>query len=260
MIPFRIKWEPLVELRGEAEKARLALNAHRPLAQRRKHEYPVAVVGGGPSLVGRLDELRSWPGDVWAINKTADWLIDQGIDCAFYTVDAAGPDVIPISKAKRAILASWCHPARFVDGAEMFHLSEHAPEGVPGGTTTATRAPCLALRLGYPGVHFFGCDSSFAGQDHVDRHDPIDAAVIVRASGRDFMTYPELLMQAECLTTILGMAPEVFINKSDGLLKAMQQDDQWSIVAVSAALKEHLNELNGDTGLYDSPYTPEASR
>jgi hypothetical protein len=254
--PFRIKFIPLPELDAARTPARLKLNEGQPLIQHRAREHPVAVVGGGPSLISSLPILREWPGDIWAINRTADWLLDRGIDCIHYTVDPADMERIPTTAARR-LLASWCHPDRFKGcQVEMFDLVEHAENGVPGGTTTATRAPVLAMRMGYPAVHFFGCDSSFERQDHVDRHDPVDEAVIVRANGRDFTTYPEFLMQAECLSEIINLAPQFFVNRSGGLLEAMLQDSQWEVVGISAALKEHLIELNGDCGLYDSPYVP----
>lgn len=253
MIPFRIKITPVVELNGEAVWQRIALNDGRPLAQRGDHKYPVAVVGGGPSLLGRLDELRSWPGEIWAINSTCDWLLDQGIEATLFTVDSAPLE----TRAKKAILASWCVPELF-DGrdAVMFHLSEHAEGGIAGGTTTATRAPMLAVKLGYPGVHFFGCDSSFEDKDHVDRHEGRAEQVIVRANGKDYKTAPDYILQLESLTMLIDMAPDVFVNKSGGLLEAALADRNWEIVAVSEGLKAHLIDQNGDTHLYDKPYVP----
>ena len=250
MKPFRINFKPVVTLLGDAERDRLAVNTGRKLAQRGQHTLPVAVVGGGPSLEGRLEELRQWPGEIWAINDTANWLMDRGIEATFYTSDPS-----PMTtRAERRLLASWCDPSLFNDQAEMFHLIEHDPNGVPGGTTSATRAPALALRLGYLGVHFFGCDSSFEGRDHVDKHEGLADELIIAADGKTFHTYPQFLMQAENLVTMMKMAPDVFVNKSDGLLKAMLNDDEWSVVAVSDHLKRHLIDVNGDSGIFDKPY------
>lgn len=232
---------------------RVSQSRRYPRVQRGVHPHPVAVVGGGPSLLDRLDELREWPGDIWAINRTADWLQARGIDCAYFSVD---PLVIP-SSVKRALVCSACHP-QVLEGKDvlMFDLSEHGG-GIVGGSTTATRAPTLAAFMGYPGVHFFGCDSSFQTFDHIDRHEAYPEELIVKANGRTFHTYPEFLMQAECLTDIIRLAPELFVNKSGGLLQAMMVDDQWEVVAVSDALKASLIEWNGDTGLYDKPYAAE---
>lgn len=256
MIPFRIKFTPLVGIENDATQARLKLNEGRKLAQRWGKDtllYPVAVAGGGPSIVDRLDELREWPGEIWAINDTCEWLLDRGIEATLFTVDP----VHRKTRAKKALLASWCHPDLF-DSTDslMFSLSEHDPEGVPGGTTSAGRAPAMAVRLGYLGVHFFGCDSSFEGSDHVDRDEGRKEQLIVRANGRDYRTYPDLLMQAECLSDLIRLSPDVFVNKSGGLLEAMVKDDGWEVVAVSESLKKHLIDVNGDEGLFDNPYQP----
>jgi len=53
---------------------------------------------------------------------------------------------------------------------------------------------------------------------------------------------------------VIRLAPDFFVNRSGGLLAAMVQDQKWSVVAVSDALKTHLIEMNGDEGLYDAPY------
>jgi hypothetical protein len=50
------------------------------------------------------------------------------------------------------------------------------------------------------------------------------------------------------------LAPELFQSRSGGLLDAMTADPDWHVVAVSTALRAHLIEINGDTGLYDAPY------
>lgn len=209
----------------------------------------MAVCGGGPSLESHLEELRSWPGDIWAINQTADYLLSHGIDCTLFTVDA----LIKSTSATKRLVSSNCDPALF-GGAQCFGLIEFEKDGVPGGSTSAGRTPALALRLGYPGVVYFGCDSSFVTQSHIDRDERLPHALIVRADGADYLTHPELCMQAECLSEVLREFPGVFQSKSGGLLDAMTNDPQWSVVGVSGALKEHLIEHNGDTGLYDHPY------
>jgi hypothetical protein len=249
--PFRISFQPYTGVSDArlAECLESAKGYER--AQRGVHSHPVAVVGGGASVLGHLDELRSWPGDIWAINSMADWLKERGIDSTLFTVDPAYFD----SKADKALLASCCHPDVFRGEVRVFDLLEHAEGGVIGGVTTATRAPALALRLGYPGAAFFGCDSSFDGDAHVAHRDYAHyPLLIVRANGADYTTLPDFVMQADDLAQLMRTFPDFFVCKSGGLLPAMVADKDWTTVAVSAAMKQKLIETNGDSGLYDTPY------
>lgn len=248
--PFRIAWVPVVNLSEQRLAACLEAAKGYPRAQRGVHPHPVAVVGGGPSLISRLDELRHWPGEIWAINSMADWLNERGIPATLFTVDPA----FFASKTQKRLLASCCDPAMFTPETLVFDMLEHAEDGVTGGVTSATRAPALALRLGYPGVAFFGCDSSLEDTGHVAIADYDEPALIVKANGRTFKTGPEFLMQAENLAQLIRTFPDYFDNRSDGLLPAMVADEQWTTVGVSAAMKRILIETNGDSGLFDTPY------
>jgi hypothetical protein len=63
------------------------------------------------------------------------------------------------------------------------------------------------------------------------------------------------VVQCEELAGIISTFPDVFHDRSGGLLSAiLAYPDTWEVVGVSAALKEHLILVNGDTGLYDEPY------
>lgn len=249
--PFRIAWTPVVALSEQQLFARMEAAKGFPRVRRGVHPHPVAVVGGGPSLVRYMEELMAWPGDVWAINSMADWLGERGIDATHFTVDP----VFLESKTQRRLLASCCPSEMFTPETEVFDLLEHAEDGVTGGVSSAARAPALALKMGYPGVAFFGCDSSFEDTAHVAHSDYANLPMlIIKADGRTFRTLPELVLQAESLSLLIRTFPDFFVCKSDGLLPAMAADDQWTTVAVSAALKQKLIEANGDSGLYDEPY------
>lgn len=249
--PFRISWVPVVNIDEKRLSARIESASKRPRVQRGVHKHPVAVVGGGPSLPKYLDELKAWPGEVWAINSMADWLAERGIASTLFTVD---PDYLE-AKTQRRLLATCCDPEMFTSETLAFDLLEHADDGITGGVSTASRAPALALRLGYPGATFFGCDSSFASETHVVHSDYDDVPmIVVKADGREFTTMPGFLMQAESLSLLMRTFPDYFVNRGDGLLPAMVADVDWTTVAVSAAMKELLIAANGDTGLYETPY------
>lgn len=256
-MPFRISFKPFVAVSDERITANLAASKGYPRITRGVHTHPVAVVGGGPSLLGRLDELRSWPGDIWAINSMSDWLKARGIDSTLFTVDPA-----PFkSGASKAILASSCHPSLFGRDVQVFDMIEANPEGITGGVTTASRAPALVIRMGYPGAAFFGCDSDFGGIGHVSTGVyPDEELLIIRANGSDYTTSADFLLQAENLATVMRTFPDFYVNKSGGLLAALLADEEWTTVAVSDALKRKLIETNGDSGLYDEPYRAEQNQ
>jgi hypothetical protein len=190
-----------------------------------------------------VEALRTWPGDIWAINRTADYLLDQGIDCTLFTVDP----VETHSTAAKRLLASCCDPKLFQGQIEVFDLSEHANDGVSGGTTSATRAPVLAFKMGYPGVVLFGCESSFTDVDHIDRNEQNPVQLIIRADGKDWKTSPQMMVQAEELVWLLKHSKNLE-ERSGGLLRAMLNDPDWEVVAVSSELKKHLDEQNGPGG------------
>jgi hypothetical protein len=246
---MRIKFEPLGCAPVEKVRSQIQQNSGLPRAQRGEHEHPVAVVGGGHSLTEHLAELRRWPGDIWAINSTADWLLGQGIDCTLISLD---PSPLKTTAAK-LLLASCCEHKPH---ALIWEMAEHHEGGVLGGVTTACRAASLALRLGYPGAVFFGCEGSFPQDSttHVNKDDGLKTLLIVRA-GQDYCTHPELYMQCESLSQLIREFP-VFEERCGGLLRGMVEHPDWEIVAVSSDLREHLKEHNGADlwdGAYQSP-------
>lgn len=250
---FRLTFIPVGCVSEPVITAQVAANMGRRLVEHcAPHGRPLAIVGGGPSVLDVLDELKAWPGDIWAINNTAAWLAKHGIRSTLLSVD---PDNFEFDKTgvADALLASCCHPKAF-DGlnVSMFHMIEHDPSGVAGGTSTASRAPALALRMGYFDMTFFGCEGSFVEADHVDRDEQKPEQLIIRA-GADYKTTPPLLLQCECLSDLIREFP-CFHEKSGGLLRAMVKHPDWEVVAVSGALKQNLIETNGDIGLYESKY------
>lgn len=246
MIPLRITFQALGNCDDSALARNLAAAEGLPRIGRAVHVHPVAVAGGGPLL--DVEALRQWPGDIWAINHTADFLLDRGIDCTLMTVD---PAPMKFTAAKR-LLASCCDPSVFEGEFEVFDLSEHAPGGVVGGSTSATRAPMLAALMGYPGVVFFGCESSFTDVDHIDRNEEPERQLIIRADGADWRTSPQMMVQAQELTWLVKHCKGVE-ERSGGLLRAMLKDDGWEVVAVNDAMKKHLDEINGP-GLWEGQY------
>lgn len=223
------------------------------------HLRKLAICGGGPLLVNDLDELRAWDGDIWAINHTAAWLVKNGVNATFITVDPILTEVEPVDNALIALCAHphlfECFKGRNVLGFDLFETG--TKDDVIGGASTATRAPALALRMGYVDISFFGCEGSYESNTHVDRHANEPYALIVRAGGKDYKVEVALFNQCREFMTLFPRFGWIFKNRSHGLLRAMMEnEDTWEVVGVSAKLKELIESEQGPTGIYDKPYEP----
>jgi hypothetical protein len=217
------------------------------------HARRLAIVAGAPGVIEDVPEIRQWAGDIWGINYMPDWLAGHGIESTLFTAD---PMLFP-SKARARILAQSCHPGLFAGEVRTFQIQGVEGLGIAGGSSSVTCAPIIALQLGYVDVSFFGCDGSFpfTGADHVDRHEGADShRLIVRAGGIDHLTRPSYYMQCQELVTLMTSFPNIYHNRSRGLLRAMlDYPDTWEVVAVSGALKTHLDETNG-VGMWEGSY------
>lgn len=139
-------------------------------------EGPLAVVASGPSVADHLDELRQWPGEIWAINGAYDYLQAQGIiPQGFFAVDPVPGLAEYVKQAKSETtfyLASVCDPSVMDElkghSVQLWHgaceddaMYPKDSKLVAGGTTAVTRAPFLALMLGWRDITLFGVDSSY---------------------------------------------------------------------------------------------------
>lgn len=204
-----------VRAANAVQVAALGLPAHKAGPERR-----LAVIGGGPSIAAHVDELRGWKGDIWAVNGTVNWCIDNGIDAAFYTIDASPAEnwTCPLTRIKRAVLSVECAPSLIhaLQGAAIELLPK-----AEAGPTSAAGATIHALDSGYREIHLFGCESSFGDETHAYDTHPVIDWIIVEIGGRRFRTKPEFTQQAEVLAGAVRMAPDVFFDRSGGLLGAM---------------------------------------
>jgi hypothetical protein len=244
--PFRIDFTCSMAQDDSTLLANIEANDYSRVARQEPHGRPLAIVGGGPSLEGALEALRGWQGDIWAINRTPDYLKAHGIGSTLVSVDAGdsvsefcAPDAVD-----GAIFASWCAP-NVVERYSGVRIFDMAPYGdLIGSTTTAGTMAILALRMGYTRVTFFGCEGSYAERDHVDLHVGYDAQLAVLAAGEPFLTCPGFLIQCQELSNMVREFPHVFREESGGLLRGMIADPDWTTVGVSDALARHLEEMN----------------
>lgn len=141
-----------------------------------EHERPLLIVGSGPSVSEAIEYIKNWPGDVWAVNGAYDFLLSHGLICeGFFGIDPLPQLADYLRNANEYTtfyIASMCDPAVFdtLDGHKvmlwhaMTENREHFPEGhqmIYGGTTAVTRAPFLALSMGYRSINMIGVDSSY---------------------------------------------------------------------------------------------------
>jgi hypothetical protein len=197
-------------------------------------EGHLALVGGGPSLVANLDTLRSWPGEIWAINGVCRFLAEHGIASTFLTVDPddeAGP---PLAEgATRAIVAEHCGPKLFaaLRTAEVFKIKLPFP-----GPTSAVAGTLISLRAGFSKVTLFGCESSYADTCHAYPHDGSPHVLRVLCGGETYRTKPEYMLQAEQLADVLRTFPQYFDEVGGGLTAALVRCPDYEVTHVSPSM------------------------
>lgn len=231
-----------------------ALGLKRPQKMERS---PLAVVGGGPSVKKHLDELRSWPGEVWIACGSFPWCRETGIDGVFFSADPQ-PLVADLAKGvRKALVWEASDPALFdaLDGAEVevFDLFDTPEDGANHGVSTVTAAPVLAAAMGHRPVSFFGCDSSFIGASHAYTDNPGPAEITVECGGDRYDTTLQLLAQAVFLAGVVRAAPHWYICRSGGLIAALTQNPEYDVVAASRAL---YMALTVDGKPYHEKYPP----
>ena len=194
------------------------------------HEEKIAIVGGGRSIHRTWDEIRKFS-HVLAINATRKTLLQYGVDATFLSVDPL-PVVAEFAQgATKAIVATRCDPSVYeaLKGAEIRIFD--TPGDVPMLSATASTAVPLVMKMGFRQACFFGCESSYTGFSHADRHE--DREVIkVRADGKEFITAPDYFFMAREMAQQIRANPGVICEKSGGLLRAMVRDPNAEAIEV----------------------------
>jgi hypothetical protein len=192
----------------------------------------LAVVGGGPEVVRFRDDLRSWDGEIWAINGAFGWCLDNGIPATFFSLDASDALLGMAQRATAAILADHCNPSvvAAVSGPVQMIDLEHTPLGA----TSAASVPMLAAINGNPSVTLFGCESSFTDREHAYSWSLVtESRVLVECGGQEYLTTPQLIMQAEYLADIARRVPGYVTVKGSGFLPALIEHGDYEVVKVS---------------------------
>lgn len=226
-----------------------------PVAER------LAVVGGSPDVVNHIDELRNWDGEVWAINGTYKWCQENGIDATFYAIDPSPKVINYVDGVRKAVIADTLDKSvmdRLVSSdVEIAYLGDG---GLPFGTTAACTAIPIAIERGHKSITFFGCASGFvAGATHAYRDEgKTHGMMIVKCGGVEYMTRPDLAVQAEFMAEISRAVPEFVSVRGNGFLPALIEHGEYDVIGVDddmwqelKAANEHLKDIN-PTSLHGS--------
>lgn len=234
------------------------------------HGIPLAIVGGGPSIKAHIYELANWPGHIWGVNQSAQWMMQFEPRCPvlMFTVD---PDPRMASMAdgvSHALLGGSCHPelfAKFKKENVRYFLTR-SPKGAgpiepPSpeakskveifGSASVTRALMPAAMLGYRDITYFGCEGSIDESTLESNATRSDYALgyrthdnmrmmIIKAGGKEYLTTVDYYITTVTLASQLTAKLAVKLKeKSGGLLRAMvEYPDSWECVAVSTALRD----------------------
>ncbi len=182
---------------------------------------PVAIVGGGPSLVGKLDELfeRQQRGDalIFATNGSYNFLRERGIEADAQVIIDARPENAAFIKhrAKRFFLASQCAAETFErampEPITLVHMNTRGIlDSIPlnikpvnlisSGSTVGLAAMAIAYCLGHRQMYLYGMDSSIDEKKHHAYAQPAndqDRIVEAIVGGRKFKAAPWMIAQAE---------------------------------------------------------------
>lgn len=188
------------------------------LGEEKIHDGHAIIVGGAPSVNGKIEELRRWADSgatIFSLNNSAAWLLENGIKpSAQVIVDARVENARFVQPGLKHYIASQCAPETFdsADNATLWHcMSPFLEECIsnPGGkpemliatgSTVGLAAMGISYVLGYRKIHLYGMDSSYSGPNHHVYSQPInDSETImdVTCQGRTFRASPWMIAQAE---------------------------------------------------------------
>lgn len=208
------------------------------------HDGQAIIVGGGPSVIDWLDEIRyrkSQGQTVFALNDAAKFLNKHSIEVDHQViVDARPRNASFLGYAKHYLLSSQCHPSLFDNAGsttlwhqeypdDMDRFDSCLPNEVPahaligGGTTVGLSAMVLAYVLGYRKLHLYGYDSSYrADETHAyGQEDPQRLDCVSTVAGKSFRTSLAMAKQAELFPQLADSLIDLgclITLRGDGLL------------------------------------------
>jgi hypothetical protein len=234
--------------RNVRHAAGLGLKTYRDVAPHPSRR--LAVVGGGPSIEQHALALRTFDGEIWAINGAYGWCRERGIEATLFALDPH-PIVAKWAKgAHKALVDVVCDPSVFetLKDADVTVFDCGADDGqICARGATATAAPHLACRMGYHEVTFYGCECSYpAGGSHAYMHEERDEQLLVACNGEEFLTGTDFYIYAIELARFIRELPGFLKEESGGLLRAMVASPEFHIRWVSEALANGISRVGQD--------------
>lgn len=206
-----------------------------------KHDKHAAIVGGGPSVRGFVDELKyrkDQGQSIVALNNSWHWLSGNGIKPDMQVMLDARPDnseFVPDIDME-LWYASQCHSDVIDKGKNITlwhalvdeltaHFQDRNMFWVGSGTTVGIRSILLLYVLGYRNFHIYGYDSCYFGDEghaYPQALNRNEKTIEVDANGRKFIAAPWMVKQTEefleLMAFLTGMKCTCTIH-GDGLLQ-----------------------------------------
>lgn len=206
------------------------------------HGREILLVGGGPSLVGDIEDIRrrqAAGATVFTMNGTAALLRSHGITPDMHIIIDSRTHNLKFLDAAQTYLASQCAPAVF-DGCAnplLFHImlrdwDKYIPDelrdkpaiGVGGGHSVGLYAMSIAYIRGYRRMHLYGYDSSYRDSQHHAYEQPkndADPVIDANVEGRVFKSTAWMVVQVneyQSLSRQLADMGCTITTHGDGLL------------------------------------------
>jgi len=199
----------------------------------------LAVVGGSYDSEDFIDELKSFDGDVWAINGAYDWCKSVGICADFYAIDPSVFLLPLIDNVHRAILADTVHQEVFDKlGSKVAEIAWTGLDAIKHSTTAASTAPMIAAERGHNHVTFYGCQSDFGvTSTHVYKNDEL-TNIWLRCGGVEYVSCPQFIMQAEFLAGLSRGLPKGISVKGKGFLSSLIDHGTYEITHVTKSFNQ----------------------
>jgi len=216
------------------------------------HNGQVAIVGGGPSVKSKLDEIiwrKSLGQQIWALNGAGHWLMQNGVEPdAIVVLDARQENIgfVKPSYGAEYLVASQVHPklldALYGRRVTLWHANvagvQELVEDVKnrpvhligGGSTVGLNAMVLAFARGFRAIHLYGFDSSISEEGAHAYAQPLndgDLIVDAIAGDRKFRAAPWMVQQAEEFVPLaLSLTDDgaIITVAGDGLLPHIAQN------------------------------------